>query len=134
MDGRNSNRQTPGHGTHGSQGSDLARVALGRWGEQRVATHYQRLGFEVLDRNWRCRHGEMDLVMRSGILIVFCEVKTRRNDAYGSGFWAVDQRKQARLRLIAMEWLRSSGLRGFKIRCDVAAVTGVKVEVRESVW
>jgi putative endonuclease len=120
--------------TAGSQGPDLARVAFGRWGEQRVATHYQRLGYEVLDRNWRCVHGEMDLVLRHGDLIVFCEVKTRRTDAYGSGFWAVDQRKRARLRRIAMEWLRSSACRGNEIRCDVAAVTGVQVEVREAVW
>jgi putative endonuclease len=114
--------------------ADLARVALGNWGERRVASHYQRLGYEVLDRNWRCRHGEMDLVLRCGDVIVFCEVKTRRTDAYGSGFWAVDRRKQARLRRVATEWLRCSALGGHKIRCDVAAVTGVRVEVREAVW
>jgi putative endonuclease len=110
--------------------ADLARVARGRWGEDRAATHYRRLGYEVLARNWRCTHGEMDLILKDGDLIVFCEVKTRRTDAYGSGFWAVDHRKQARLRRIATAWLSANGQRGASIRFDVVAITGVQIEVR----
>jgi len=109
---------------------DLSRVARGRWGEDRAATHYRRLGYEVLGRNWRCSHGEMDLILRDGDLIVFCEVKTRRTDTYGSGFWAVDHRKQARLRRIAAAWLSANGHRSTSIRFDVAAITGVQIEVR----
>jgi putative endonuclease len=113
---------------------DLSRVARGRWGEDRAATHYRRLGYEVLDRNWRCSHGEMDLILRDGDLIVFCEVKTRRTDAYGSGFWAVDHRKQARLRRIAAAWLHANRYQGISIRFDVAAITGVQIEVRTAAF
>jgi putative endonuclease len=75
----------------------------------------------------------MDLILRDGDLIVFCEVKTRRTDAYGSGFWAVDHRKQARLRKIATAWLIDHGRRGGPLRFDVAAITGVQIEVRTGV-
>lgn len=112
---------------------DLSRVARGRWGEDRAATHYRRLGYEVRDRNWRCVHGEMDLIVQRGDLIVFCEVKTRRTDAYGSGFWAVNRTKQIRLRRIGAAWLQMNGQGGLKIRFDVAAITGVRIEVREGV-
>lgn len=110
--------------------ADLSRVARGRWGEDLAATYYMRLGYEVLNRNWRCTHGEMDLILRGHEFIVFCEVKTRRTDAYGSGFWAVDDRKQARLRRIAAAWLSANAHRTMSIRFDVAAITGVQIEVR----
>jgi putative endonuclease len=112
---------------------DLSRVARGRWGEDLAATHYRRHGFEVIGRNWRCEHGEMDLVVQRGDLIVFCEVKTRRTQAYGSGFWAVNRTKQLRLRRIGSAWLRAHPHRSVQVRFDVAAITGVRIEVREGV-
>lgn len=79
----------------------------------------------------------MDLVVRRDALIVFCEVKTRASTAYGSGFEAVNQRKQVRLRRVAAAWLQAhrgdGGLAGVEVRFDVAAVTGVRIEVREAV-
>lgn len=79
----------------------------------------------------------MDLVLRRDALIVFCEVKTRASTAYGSGFEAVTRRKQVRLRRVAAAWLQvaraDQGLAGVEVRFDVAAVTGVRIEVRESV-
>ena len=73
--------------------SDRSRVALGQWGERRVARHYESAGYVVVDLNWRVRGGELDLVMMRGDEIVFCEVKTRSSGRFGSGFEAVDERK-----------------------------------------
>ena len=64
---------------------DKSRVALGRWGEDLVARRYETAGYEVLDRNWRIKGGELDLVLGRHDEIVFCEVKTRSSDCFGSG-------------------------------------------------
>ncbi|MEL0040747.1 MAG: YraN family protein, partial [Ilumatobacter sp.] len=57
--------------------------ARGRWGENRAALEYRRAGFEVIDRNWSCRRGEIDLILRRGDLLVFCEVKARARASHG---------------------------------------------------
>jgi putative endonuclease len=77
----------------------------------------------VLARNWRVREGELDLVVRSGTTIVFCEVKTRRSDAFGIPAEAVTPAKQARIRRLAVQWLAAGGDRAASLRFDVAAVT-----------
>lgn len=98
------------------------RRTLGTRGEAAVARWYRARGYTVLDRNWRVREGEIDLVVRRGRLLVFCEVKTRRGDAFGSPFDAVTARKQARLRGLALRWLAARGAGRVPIRFDVAAV------------
>lgn len=113
--------------------SDKSRVALGQWGERRVARHYESAGYVVLDHNWRVRGGELDLVMMRGDEIVFCEVKTRSSGRFGSGFEAVDARKQRFLRRTAMSWLDAHDRRG-RLRFDVATVTGPTVEVVEAAF
>lgn len=108
-------------------------MALGRWGEQQVARHYEAAGYVVLDQNWQVRGGELDLVVGRGEEIVFCEVKTRTSERFGSGLEAVDQRKQRFLRRTAMSWLDAHGYRG-RLRFDVAAVTGDGIEIVESAF
>ena len=98
------------------------RRAVGAAGEAAVAAWYEAAGFAVLERNWRVRDGEIDLVCRLGPTIVFCEVKTRRSDAYGSPAEAVTPRKQARLRKLALQWLTARGERAEQLRFDVASV------------
>lgn len=83
----------------------------------------------VVDRNWRCDVGELDLVLTRGSTIVFCEVKARLDDRFGSAAAAVDRRKQARLRVLAGRWLAAHPATRGQVRFDVVAVTGVKVEV-----
>jgi putative endonuclease len=98
------------------------RRAVGQSGEDAAAAWYAAAGYEVLDRNWRVREGELDLVVRRPGTLAFCEVKTRRGDAFGSPAEAVTVRKQQRLRLLARRWLADHGSAGATLRFDVAAV------------
>lgn len=104
-------------------------LVRGRWGEDVAAAWYERHGFVVVARNWRCRDGEIDLVARRGRLVVICEVKARRTDAYGPAAAAVGPPKQRRLRRLAAAWLAASGVRGVEIRFDVVAITGGHLDV-----
>jgi putative endonuclease len=76
----------------------------------------------VIERNWRCEHGELDLVARDGDCLVFCEVKTRRSERFGAPVEAVTARKAARLRRLAAAWLRAHDERGGRIRIDVIGI------------
>jgi putative endonuclease len=87
-----------------------------------VARWYERAGYEVLDRNWRVREGELDLVLRRDRTVVFCEVKTRRGTGYGLPAEAVTSAKQRRLRGLALRWLDARGVRAKELRFDVASV------------
>jgi putative endonuclease len=98
------------------------RRALGAAGEDAVAAWYQAAGYEVLDRNWRCRDGELDLVVAGPGVVVFCEVKTRRSDAFGTPAEAVTREKQLRIRRLAIHWLGARGTRAPSLRFDVASV------------
>jgi putative endonuclease len=80
------------------------------------------MGFEQVARNWRCRLGELDLVVARGGLLVFCEVKTRSGAAFGGGYEAVTVTKQRKLRRLAEAFLASSPARPASIRFDVASV------------
>ncbi len=86
-------------------------------------------------RNWRCRTGEIDLIARRPGVVVFCEVKTRSGAAFGSPAEAVTVRKQAQVRRVAGRWLADQPAgRGGRIRFDVAAVVGGRVEILEAVF
>ena len=112
------------------------RRALGAAGEAVVARWYERRGYEVVARNWRCREGELDLVVRSGRTYVFCEVKTRRSTAFGAPVEAVTRDKQMRIRRLAARWLEDGAPGPAKdIRFDVASVLGPReVEVVEGAF
>ncbi|WP_345216013.1 YraN family protein [Georgenia halophila] len=101
-----------------------AKDAVGRYGENVVAQQLAARGWEVLDRNWRCRHGELDIVAREpGGALVFVEVKTRRGTAYGHPAEAVTRAKLTRLRRLAAAWLAEhAGVHAETIRIDVVAV------------
>lgn len=80
-------------------------------------------GYRILDRNWRCRDGEIDLVVARPGTIVFCEVKTRSSDRFGAPMEAVTRVKQQRLRRLASRWLHEHESRAPELRFDVASVT-----------
>jgi putative endonuclease len=96
--------------------------ALGRYGEDIAARHLTADGMVILDRNWRCDVGELDIVAREGSTLVLVEVKTRRSAAFGSPAEAVTWRKAARLRKLALRWVAQSDLHPATIRIDVVGV------------
>jgi putative endonuclease len=101
-----------------------ARKRLGASGEDAAARFYRRHGYEILVRNWRVKEGEIDLICRRGGEVVFVEVKTRSSLRFGTGAEAVTPAKQRRLRMLAVLWLRASGVRYRRLRFDVIDVDG----------
>jgi putative endonuclease len=98
------------------------RQAVGAYGERLAARHLQDQGLEILHRNWRCPDGELDLILRDGDDIVFCEVKTRRGARFGTPAEAVGARKVRKLRHLAFRWLAETGIHADGIRFDVVEV------------
>ncbi|MEV6347233.1 YraN family protein [Actinoplanes sp. NPDC051851] len=98
------------------------RRAVGAYGERLAARHLEDSGLTVLRRNWRCPDGEVDLILRDGEDVVFCEVKTRRTAAFGPPAAAVTRRKIRKLRQLAARWLAESGEHARQIRFDVVEV------------
>lgn len=99
-----------------------AKDAVGRYGEKVAAAYLTDAGWEVLDRNWRCPAGELDIVALDGSELVVVEVKTRTGDGYGHPAEAVTAQKLARLRRLAAQWLDAHELHPTGVRVDVVAV------------
>lgn len=102
------------------------RQTLGRRGEQLASEHLLRQGFDILDRNYRTRWGELDIVAYDGRCLVFCEVKARRLPfSRGSPFEAVHGPKRAQLRKMAGRWLVEQRDRPYaaELRFDAIGVT-----------
>ena len=98
------------------------RQALGAYGEELAARHLSERGLVVLDRNWRCPQGEIDLVLRDGDTLVVCEVKTRSGVGFGTPHEAVTPAKLQRLRVLGARWLADHGLVVREVRIDLVAV------------
>lgn len=98
------------------------RNALGSWGEDLAVRHLESRGLEVIDRRWRCRLGEIDIVARDGGILVVCEVKTRTTEMFGTPLAAVTPRKVRRLRQLAVTWLREHDEHVSEIRLDVIGI------------
>lgn len=113
-----------------------ATKVLGRYGEDVACGFLERAGFEILDRNWRCNIGELDIVARVGTTLVFVEVKTR---TFGqSAFEAIDRNKLRRLRQLAGLWCEANNPHALDIRIDAVSVMvrsgAVTIEHLESVF
>lgn len=112
----------------------LNRKQLGAIGEEKAATLLLDNGYQIIDRNWRCPFGELDIVMKDGTTIVFVEVRTRtiygeEKDArnkYGTIYDAVHVKKQQQLRKLSHIYVHQNRLYNDKLRFDV-----VLVEVKE---
>lgn len=90
--------------------AQLARGALGRYGEELAARLLAEAGMTVLQRNWRCgRTGEIDIVARDGDALVVCEVKTRREGGFQHPMAALTPEKAQRLRGLAERWIQAHG-------------------------
>jgi putative endonuclease len=102
----------------------MTRIQLGAMGEALAVDHLTRMGLRVLQRNWRCRYGELDVIAcdDAARAVVFVEVKTRTGDGYGGLAQAVTPRKVRRLRRLAGLWLAGQDERWTNIRIDVVGV------------
>ena len=105
-------------------GSTTAAInrALGAYGEALAARHLVEQGMVLLDRNWRCEAGEIDLVLRDGRVLVVCEVKTRSSVACGYPHEAVTPVKVARLAELGARWQQAHGVRAEELRIDLVCV------------
>jgi putative endonuclease len=110
------------------------RRALGFSGEDAAVAWYEARGYEVVARNWRCREGELDLIVRHGRTYVFCEVKARTTDAFGVPAEAVTYTKRNRIRHLAARWLSEASSPARDIRFDVVAILGNDLEVIEGAF
>jgi putative endonuclease len=100
-----------------------ANSAIGEYGERIAVEHLEQAGYTIIDRNWRCDLGEIDVVALDGTTVVVCEVKTRSGLGFGSGLDAVTPAKAARLRRLGRRWLAETGAPAWLgLRFDVVAV------------
>lgn len=102
-----------------------AHNELGTWGEEIAAAYLVNKGYEILHRDWKSGHRDLDIVARDGLQIVFVEVKTRRNNFFGEPVLAVDYRKQRNLRLAINHYLKYYGINQ-EARFDIVSVVGTK--------
>lgn len=99
-----------------------AKDAVGAYGERVAVRYLVNQGMALLERNWRGTAGEIDIIVRDGDALVFCEVKTRRSETFGTPAEAVVPAKMRRLRRLAREWMAARGLRPRDVRFDVVSV------------
>jgi putative endonuclease len=95
---------------------------LGRQGEQIAADYLRRIGLQILDRNWSCQEGEIDIVAAERRALVICEVKTRSGTRYGTPLEAITRRKRSRLRRLAVRWVLAHGVLFDEVRVDAVGV------------
>jgi len=98
---------------------------LGLKGEKAAERYLSRRGYKIIDRRWKCRVGELDLVAKKGDEVVFVEVKTRGSNSYGGALGAVGYTKAMRLRRAAYTYLDQKNYHDHPFRIDVIAVTVV---------
>lgn len=101
----------------------LITQSLGRWGEECAVAHIEAQGWRVLERNWRCKAGEIDIIARDprGV-VVFIEVKTRRRIGHGTPLEAVTEKKHRTINQVAMMWLKEQDSWIPNIRIDVIGI------------
>lgn len=100
---------------------------LGAWGEELAAVALESDGYRIVDRNWRCAQGEIDIVAMDGAETVFVEVKTRSSTAFGHPLEAITMLKLSRLQRLAMAWCEAHPGGHAKIRIDAVAVLAPRI-------
>jgi putative endonuclease len=98
------------------------RITLGKLGEDLARKRLKDLGYRILKTNYRCSLGEIDLVARDGDVLVFAEIKTRKNESLAQVKEAVTKRKQIQISKVALAYMKSNNLWGSKARFDVVAI------------
>jgi putative endonuclease len=99
-----------------------AKQILGKYGEDVAANFLHDRGYAIIDRNWRCEIGEIDLIAKYKESLIFVEVKTRSGQGFGHPFEAITKSKVARMRQLAARWTSSHELSGMRLRLDAISV------------
>lgn len=107
---------------------------LGRAGEVKAAEFLKKKNYEITDKNFKTRIGEIDVIARDGEYVVFVEVKTRTDDSFGAPAEAVDLKKQEKYRLVAAEYLQKNGLTEKPCRFDVVEIENGKINHIENAF
>ncbi len=97
-------------------------AVIGRYGEDVAVRYLQESGMTIVDRNWRCNYGEIDIVAREGSTFVACEVKTRSSMAFGHPAEAITDRKLRRMRHLVVRWLNAHAVHAPSVRVDVVTI------------
>lgn len=100
----------------------MTRSETARRGEDAAAAYLERIGLTVVERNWRCSAGEIDVIALDGETVVIVEVKTRKSESAGTPEEAVSRTKQTRLRRVTRHYLAYAGLGDVDVRFDVIAI------------
>lgn len=104
--------------------SKLQNLAFGKSAEADAAHFLKKNGYAVLETNYRCRAGEIDIVAREGAVLVFCEVKARRNTAFGSALEGMTPQKARKIKAAAEHYLMKHNVSGVDVRFDVVTMDG----------
>jgi putative endonuclease len=98
------------------------RTRVGRTGEDLACKLLKKKGYKILERNYKSPLGEIDIIAREGKTLVFVEVKTRSTSDFGTAKWAVGPRKQRKVSMVALDYLKRQALLEHPARFDVVAV------------
>ena len=111
----------------------MRRIRTGKLGEELAVAYLQRAGYRILAQNFRCLHGEVDIIAEDGDIIVFVEVKSRKSEMFGEPQEAVGLEKQKKLSRISLHYLQQKRLETCNARFDVVAVKllpdGTRIEL-----
>lgn len=98
------------------------RRHTGESGESLAVKFLKKNGYEIIEKNYRCKLGEIDIIARDGRVLAFVEVKARRTGGFGGPKWAVTPRKQRKISMVALKYLKDTEQMGKKARFDVVAI------------
>lgn len=101
----------------------MQNLRIGKLGEQMAAAYLEEAGYRILEQNYRCRFGEIDIIAKDGDTIAFVEVKSRRSENYGLPQHAVGPEKQRRISKISLYYLQTHHFYGSDARFDVVAIS-----------
>lgn len=101
---------------------NMSLVEKGKFGETVAASYLEKQGYEVIERNFRCRLGEVDIICKKNNQIVFVEVKTRTSDQYGAPSEAVTKDKMNKIRKVAALYMMSEKITNYQVKFDVMEI------------
>src|SRR5262245_11775712 len=115
-------------------GGERTTIEVGATSEDRAVSHLVRQGYRIVERNYRCKVGELDVVARDGNVLVFVEVRSRRSTEFGSALAAVSWQKRRKVTRVAQQYLVARRPKFAEARFDVVAITGSELVHIKDAW